>query len=386
MKLKVCKECGTLIGKDRKSGHYWCPYCKEVRNEFENKLRIVVMGKSGGKKIGKFNFINCMARELRKLGHEVIALSVDELYGIVPQHDFENCFNFKKPINIKSIQYQHDPDFIYIEQMYYRLDVSEITCPVIYQHREYTHFPDIIGPDILLASYHWRMRTYEYYHPWEYHNIPYKDYLCVALDPDDIKPIEKKTIAGISHIGLVIPMWQFRQANGPFADMVMEGQENFWNECVDEGYVNNIPTGLNNDEFHKMLGRCEAILYDAGRFGAFSRRMIEAMGSKTLCVVKIHSNLEKQIYKDMGLTDEMCFFVETVEDVGKISFTEEERKTMADKAYEWITNNHTYEVRVKKLLEILDEFNDGKKKDLKFMGWSLKHKLVGWKEGVVEFD
>ena len=354
-----------------------------MKEDYDERYRIVIMGKNGGKRIGRFNFINCMGREIEKLGHEVIYLADDFLYGIVPQYDFVECFHHKKSINIKQIQYEFDPDFIYIEQMYYRLDISEITCPVIYQHREYTHFPDIINPDILLASYFWRLQVFEFYYPYEYKKIKYKDYMYVAVDADYIKPVEEKTMVGITHIGGRIHMWQFKDANGMFGRMVMDGQTDFWNKCIDEGYCAHIPVGLGVDDFLKMLGRCEALLYDAGRFAGVSRRLFEAMASKTLCIIRVHSKMQEKLYKSLGLTDEMCFFIKTPEDVGKISFTEEERIEMANKAYEWVIANHTYEVRAGQLIEVFKEFQKGKRQDIRFMGWSLKHKIRMEGGGVV---
>ena len=333
------------------------------------------MGKSAGKKIGRRNFILGMARELRKMGHTVIELSIDMLYEMVPMYDHVNCFHQKKPINIKLVQYLHDPDFIYIEQMYERLNIDEVTCPVIYQHREYTHFPDILNPDMLLGSYHWRLRSFELMAPWKYSNIPYVDYCLVAVDADECKPIEEKTMAGIVHIGLAIPMFQFRSANGMFGDMVMEDQEKFIEEIIKFDNITNVPVGLLGKEFVDMLGRCEAVFYDAGRFGGLTRRLFEAMALKTLCVVRIHTNLQKQIYKEAGLTDEMCFFIETPEDISKVKFTEEERKTMADKAYEWVMENHTYEVRAREFIEQYNEFKEGVTKKPRFMGFALKKRI-----------
>lgn len=342
------------------------------------------MGKNCGKNFARYNFINCMGYELGKLGHEVIYLADDYLYKIVPQYDFINCFHDKKPINIKQIEYEFDPDFIYIEQMYYRLNRDEVKCPVIYQHREYTHFPDIVNPDILLASYFWRLRAFEFYLPWEYHNIPYKDYNFVAVDTVTVKPVDEKTLDGITHIGLRIPMWQFREANGPFGDMVMENQEIFWAECIDKGYCRHIPHGLNTKDFITMLGRCEALLYDAGRFAGLSRRLFEAMASKTLCIIKVHTKLQENLYKKVGLTDEMCYFIQKPDEIKDIlkewhadkEIAEVTRKAKTNRAYEWVIANHTYKVRAKELIKKFEEFKDGITKDYKFMGFGLKHKIT----------
>jgi len=383
MKLKTCKVCGGVVNIDKKSGKYWCVRCKEVRDEYDEKYRIVVMGKNGGKESGRYNFINCIGKALERMGHEVIGLSDDYLYKIVPQYDFVECFHYKKPINIKQIQYEFDPDFILIEQMYYRLDVSEITCPVIYQHREYTHFPDIIDPDILLASYHWRLEVFEFYHPYEYKNIPYKEYLYVAVDTELVKPVEEKSLDGITHIYLKIPMWQFRNANGPFGDAIMEQQEIFWDNCVTKQGCRGIPVGLGQKDFLTMLGRCEALLYDAGRFAGVSRRLFEAMASKTLCVIRVYSTKQMDLYERLGLTDEMCIFVWDEEDVGRVKFTEEERKEKVEKAYKWVIENHTYDVRARELLTIIDNFNSGMRTYYRFMGWALKHKVEGILAGEV---
>ena len=333
------------------------------------------MGKSAGKNIGKYNFILCMAREFRRMGHKVIELSLDDIYAIVPMYEFTDCLHNKKPINLKEVEYKYNPDFIYIEQMYNSFNINDIDCPVIYQHREYTHFPDVLNPDMLLASYYYRLRPFEFYHPWDYHNIPYVDYNLVAVDTNLCKPVEEKTIEGVTLIGLAIPMWQFRTANGIFGDMVMEDQETFSDKCIADGYITYIPTGLVNDDYINMTGKCEAILYDAGRFGGLTRRLFEAMAMKTLCVVRVHSKLQEYIYKENGLTDEMCIFIKTPEDVGKVKFTEEERKTMVEKAYEWVTKNHTYEVRARQLLEKVKEFEDGIRKKPRFMGFKMTKKI-----------
>ena len=320
----------------------------------------------------------------------MIEIPEDELYKMVPMYDHINCFHNKKPINIKDIQYRHDPDFIYIEQLYQRLNIDEITCPVIYQHREYTHFPDIRNPDMLLASYHYRLRAFEFYLPWEYHNIPYVDYNLIAVNTDEVKPVEKKTLEGITHIGTSLPFWQFREAGGPFGKMVMDSQTEFWDECIDKGYCSHIPAELKGKDYIDMMSRCEALLYDAGRLNIFTRRLVEAMTAKTLLIIRVYTGYQKNVYKEMGLTDEMCYFIQKPEDIKNIlkewradeEIAEVTRKAKVNRAYEWVIKNHTYKVRARELLEKFEDFKKGHKKTKKFMGFALKHKIE-FEEGKV---
>lgn len=380
MPIKVCKKCNSFVGRDGDTEKWWCPNCKALYTSYSEKYKIVIMGKSGGKKRGKTHFVNCLAKEWRKIGHTVIEMSYEDLYTIPPSYDFRDCFSYKKPISIRFIEYIHNPDFIFIEQMYYRLDRSEVKTPVIYQHREYTHFPDLVDPDILFASYPWRLHAFEFYLPWEYHNIPYIDYNFVAVDTDQFKPVEEKIIKGISYIGWTFPFWQFAEANGPWAHMVISDQEAFLQECLDKECVHYIKEGLDHDAFREMVGQCEALLVDSGYYGAFGRRLIEPMMLKTLTVVRIHNRMQEDFYEEMGLTEEMCYFIRRPEDIKNIKWTEEERKAKVEKAYEWV-QQHTYKKRAEEVLEKFEDFKSGTKKHPDYMGWKKLNIVMGVSEG-----
>jgi hypothetical protein len=393
MSIKKCKDCGYQLGKDRKTKKWWCSKCKETKDDYDERYRIVVMGKNTGKIIGENNFIKCIAREWRKMGHEVLEIHPDFLLQCVKPYEMEECFRFKKKINLRLLEYRYSPDFIYIEQMYNRYDVSEIKCPVIYQHREYTHFPDIDNPDILFGSYPFRIQFFEQYNPWNYSKIKYRDDNFVAVDPELFPPVKKKEIGWISYMGWSIEPERIADANGIIARMVIEDQVAFREECRKRGLITYIEGGQGPEHYKDMMGKCETILYDGGFINGFGRTLFEAIAMKTLCIIRVHHKKEMDYYKKMGLTDDMCYFIYEPEDIEKIieewvsdkNIAEVTRLAKVNRAYKWLMKNHTYEVRARETLEKFEAFQRGETKKPYFMGYS-ERVSFGMGDGIVTVE
>jgi len=380
--LKKCRDCGTILGKDKKSGHFWCTSCKEVKEEFDLKYKICIFGKNTGKEVGTNNFIKRVGQALVKEGHEVIGVKFGDIYSHTETWDMTDYFIEKKKIPLTFIDRIYSPDFIYVEQTYNRFDVSDIKCPVIYQHREYTHFPDIENPDMLLESYPNRLKTFEFYHPNQYNKIPYCDSLFVAVEPDVFNPNREKIIKGITMIGWATNPYNFANANGIWATIVIEDQVSFYQDCVKKGYVTYIK-GEKFTRYKDLLEQCEAVLIDGGHVNAFSRRLFEAIASKTLCIVRVHNVKNREIFKEIGLTSDMCYFIYNPEDIEELSIQIEnikDRESKVEKAYEWMMENHTYKNRGLELIEKFEEFKNGMKKKEKYMGYA-NHSDVKIKEG-----
>ncbi|KKM86409.1 hypothetical protein LCGC14_1279310 [marine sediment metagenome] len=369
--LKKCNDCGTVLGKDKKSGYYWCIKCKGVREDYDMKYKICLLGKNTGKGIGKNNFIIKLGEGFTKLGHEVIPIRFGELYDYLQIYDLTECFVDKKEIPLRFISYIHNPDFIMVEQTYNRFDISGVDCPVIYQHREYTHFPDIENPDILLGSYPNRLEVFEYYYPNQYSKIPYCDDNFVATNPNMFDPNKKKIIKGITMIGWVTNPFNFADANGLFNRMIVEDQVGFYQDCIKKGYITYIKGGK-FERYRELLEQCEAVLIDGGYINAFGRRLFEAMACKTLCIIRVHNTKTRDIFKKMGLTEDMCYFIYEPEDIQDIYDTRDgiENPKKVERAYEWMMNNHTYEIRAKETIEKFEDYKSGTRKCPKFMGYA----------------
>lgn len=389
MKVKLCKDCNGKIAKDNKTGKWWCIKCKEAKDDYLERYRIVVMGKNVGTEKGPNNLAMCFVREWEKMGHEVIEVNKDILFQAIPEFDMENCLRFKKPIDLRLIEYRYDPDFIFIEQMYNRFDTRNVKCPVIYQHREYTHFPDIDDPDILLGSYPFRLHFFEQYRPWNYSQIKYRDDNFVAVYPPFFPPVKNKVIEGISFMGWSNAPDSFIDANGIIAKMIIENQMAFMEECRNKGYLNYIEGNQGPKHYQDMLGKCEAILIDGGFINGFGRTLFEAMAMKTLCIVRIQNKIIMDYYKKIGLTDEMCYFIIKPVDIGLIfsdwDLLKEERAKKVEKAYEWVMKYHTYEVRARETLEKFEAWKRGETKMPYFMGYARRANII-FNGGVVEIE
>ena len=388
MTVKKCKDCGYEVGTDRKTGKWWCSKCSELKEDYDIKYRIAVVGKNTGKERGFNNFAKCLAREWKFAGHDVIEVHPDVVAENVPIYGMEDAYRFKKPIDLRLVEYRFDPDFIFLEQTYNRYDTSNVKCPVIYQHREYTHFPDVEYPDMLFGSYPFRIHFFEQYNPWGYHLCKYREDNFVAVYPPFFPPNKKKVLKGISYMGWGAPPEHFIDANGIVAKMVIEDQINFMEECRKVG-VNFIRGEKGLNHYKEMLGSMEAVIIDGGFMNVFGRTMFEAMAMKTLCIVRVQHHYAKKYFKKIGLTDEMCYFIESPEDVGLIlndwEAVEKLRGSMVENAYRWVMERHTYEVRARETLEMIEAFMNGETKTPYFMGYAKRLKME-IKDGIMEIE
>ncbi len=382
--LKKCKDCGNVLGNDKVSGHFWCTKCKEVKEEYDLKYKICILGKNTGKEIGTNNVIKKIGKALSDFGHEVIGVRFGEIYDYTQTWDMTDYFINKKKIPLVFVDRIYSPDFIVVEQTYNRFDVSEINCPIIYLHREYTHFADITEPDILLGSYPHRLEIFEYHYPYEYAHIPYCDTLYVAVDPELFDPNIEKIIKGVTMIGWATNPYNFADANGVIARMVIDDQVGFYQDCIKKGLITYIKGGIFK-RYRELLGQCEAVLIDGGYINVFGRRLFEAMASKTLCVVRVHSAQNMETLKNMGLTGEMCYFIYEPDDIKyilEVVWDEDKNNKKIEKAYDWVIAQHTYKVRANELLRIFEEFKNGMRKKEKFMGYAI-HNDIKIQEGKI---
>ena len=390
--IKRCKDCGYEVGADKKSGKWWCSSCSEVKEDYDERYRIAVIGKNTGKERGFNNFAKCLAREWKIMGHEVIEIHSDVINECIPIYEMEDAFRFKKPIDLRLVEYRYDPDFIFLEQTYNRFNTDNVKCPVIYQHREYTHFPDVEFPDMILGSYPFRIHFFEQYNPWGYHLCKFRADNFVAVYPPFFPPNENKILKGISYMGWGAPPEHFINANGVVAKMVIEDQVNFMEGCRQKG-VNFVRGEGGSDHYKEMLGSMEAVIIDGGFINGFGRTLFEAMAMKTLCVVRVHHEITERYFKKIGLTEDMCYFIKTPEDIEKIyeewdadeNIAEVTRLAKVKRAYEWVMERHTYKVRAKECLDMIEAWMGGEERIPYFMGYA-KRLNMELKRGVLEIS
>ena len=270
------------------------------------------------------------------------------MYELIQPYDMSECEENKKPITLRGLEYKYDPDFIFIEQNYMRYKNDCKKTPVIYHHREYTHFPDMVDPDILLFGYPCREEVFNYYYPYEYYQIPIIDNLWNGVDMDYFKP-KKKVFKGLLDIGWQLKYWQFAEVNGIFARSVIREQERFSKWADKHGLTKRFKPPIGLDKYRELLMGAEAILIDGGTYGWLTRRVFEAAACKTIMVIRVYNKEQFEFYKNIGLKAGKNYIplanpyeVEEIDLDGK--------EVLAENAYEWV-KDHTYEKRAKELIK-----------------------------------
>ena len=375
MPLKLCKICNYELGKDRKTGKFWCSKCHEIREDYKEAYKICLLGKNTGKEKGYNNFLKSLGRALERLGHIVVEINMDQLYNYVPEYYMNECFARKKKIPLKFIDYYNSPDILMVEQTYNRYDVSDLNCDVIYQHREYTHFPDIEDPDILFGSYPHRTDVFEQFNPYAFDQIPYVDNNFVAVDTEIFKPKEEKSLKGLTYLGWASPPMNFYLANGIIAKAVIYDQMEFMDKCKSQEWIRYLDMGKGHEYYVSILKECEAIIVDAGFINGIGRTVFEAMASKTAVCLKVHHPEQMNEYKELGLHDGVnCIVFSTIDELEwKWEKYKKVLPHMIERAYDYVLENHTYDIRAKEMLQKYEEYKSGVKKKNYLMGYAMKY-------------
>ena len=349
-------ECGGIVMGNEDDMEWMCDDCGKGYTtdwlDLPQYYKIVILGKWNGPN----HFVYQLGKELEKRKHEVVYLSRYDMFKEIPAYDLKECTENKKPIPLRPIEYYHSPDFIFVEQQYTRYDNNCKYAKVIYHHREYTHFPDLLNPDMILWAYSHRGEFYESYFPYAYSKIEHKAKLFCAVNMNMFKPA-KKIYKGIIDIGWHIEAWRFQLANGPVAIKVIQEQIDFWEEAEKVGATTRFPPDIDLEQYKVIMSGSEATLIDGGYYGWYTRRVYEAAAMKTLMVIHIYTDDQIIDYRHRGLINgEHYIAIRNIEELKKVSRELElgmiDVKEITENAYEWV-KTQTYKKRADKLLKLV---------------------------------
>lgn len=349
-----CKEIVSGVGEIIVCMHCGKEYTKEEHEKLSQYYKIAILGKSNGPN----HFVVHLTKALKKMGHEVVNMSRYDILKEQYVYDLADCQEHKKPMSLRYIEFKHSPDFIFVEQTYQRYNNDCTFSKVIYHHREYTHYPDLLDPDILTFAYPKREDFYECYFPYEYSLIKHKADLWCGVDMSLFYP-KHKIYKGIINIGWHIEPWRFATVNGPVAKVIIEEQARFFDKIKEIGIVT-FPHDTELEKYMEIIMSSEAILIDGGDFGWLTRRVFEAAASKTLMFIRLFSEEQKEFYEDIGLIHgKNCFLVKNEKEVleydRKLKNNEIDVKKIIEEAYEWVKY---YDIKktTKRLVDLYEKF------------------------------
>lgn len=340
----LCEKCGDFFKLD----------------EIPKRYKIVMIGKlvrDGN------TFIEKMRKELEDMGHETIMLDKNDILKDLQPFEMRDFEENKKAASMKPIEYKYAPDFIFHEQRYYRFK-NDIETPVIYHHREYTHFPDFRRPDVLTFAYPEREKQFEYLYPYSYRKeIPMKRNLFVGVDLDMFNPNRKKVIKGKIDIGWAVEYWQFQKSNGPYAYNTIEQQKIFSKKYADKGVTKRIRPPVGKGQYKELMELSESVIIDGGYFGWNTRRMYEAMACKTVPLIRVYNENQLKFYEEYGIEHgKNCLlfsqnYLLKMDNIEELDLNTYDLKKIAKNGFKWV-QNHTYKNRAKKLLRIYEEYRN----------------------------
>ena len=326
------------------------PEKKKKEKEFEPLKRILIIGPDYPERCHFSENIYDLWSQME--GYEVKILGDNKL-PVKPIH-------LEKGLELhvsNLLEKDWKPQLIIIDQI--SLEFTNLQpIPVFYHHREFKRIPTVHFPTVV---YFWHKDIIEYYEKrfvkkWMA-QVPYKEVMGIPYNPTLYKP-EDKIYKGVNGIG-------FRE--DPIdcledIDIFEAGPITILQQELDVfkalGF-NVFDTPITDEQYREYLPKCEALWIPLSIRQYISRRMIEAMGCKTLCVIKLENKRHEKILQKMGFINGTHYLgVKRLEDIKEAYNKLKNKKEMIEKAYNVVINNHTYQNRIEQIIKKYEEITN----------------------------
>jgi len=271
-------------------------------------------------------------------------------------------------------------DMIFVEQSMFYFDKGSedklmgwkgerIETPVVYYHRDLWNECFMREPDLLLYRFHNQQTSLKYIDRQIWWATKYKMAFRNAVDPKLFKHDQEKEFKGLNFIGTQRPLEQYLKddyvQHEYYIDTfnVVEYAKEYDLIAVHDYYK------MKFNEYRSILERCESILFIPGKRAYHSRRLYEAAATKSMIVMYVPNDQARKIYNQMGLIHgNNCVMFSDLAKLKNIYILyKNKRKKIVQRAYEWVHNAHTYEVRATQLEKVLVQF---------LKNWERDHEII----------
>lgn len=243
------------------------------------------------------------------------------------------------------------PQLIIVDQININF-MNDQVIPVFYHHRNYFRDPAVFYPTLV---WFWHENILRYYKNWFKRNwmaqVQYHDISYVPYNPNLFQSNIKKKYKGVNGIGFREPPEFAEEIDDMFeiAPVKILAQE--WNRFKELGF-HVFDTPVTDEEYREYIPQCEAVWIRLSTRQYTSRFMVEAMGCKTLCVIKLENRHHEQILEKMGLFKDIHYLgVNKLEDIKEVYNTCKNKEEIIKKAYNVVINNHTYNNRIDQIIK-----------------------------------
>ena len=356
----------------------------------------------------KYGFSQQIGKVLGNMGHDVIIAGC--LYTIVEYLNSKdnpvnrgvayfssmgNPFSLYEFLKFHDID-DNDLDLIFVEQaMFYfkkgvkdetlSWDGSEVQTPVIFYHRDLWSEAFMKHPDVDLLLYRfWNHRTsLQYVDRITWWMTKYKLLFKNAVNPALFNPDRDKEYKGLNFIGTQYPLAKYLTK-----DFVQHDYYKDTHDIVEYCREHEIATIHDYHEmkfpiYRAILEKCEAMLFVPGKRAYRSRRLFEAAACKTMLIIYCPDSFSKQVYQKDGLTHGVnCVMFDDITKLKNVYILyKNKRKKIIEKAYEWVLNQHSFEVRAIELEKVFYKLLENIEKNKITSGTGInEEKLFGKKD------
>jgi hypothetical protein len=256
-----------------------------------------------------------------------------------------------------------DYDLIIVDECIFSW-LDDVNIPVFYQHREFKRPPTVFYPDI---AFFWHKGIINYYSKMfapHWANRVNMMPLHIAVNPELYKP-QEKTIKGLVGIGgreSLEEVIGYMKELTNISTLELQRQEQI--EFIDMGF-NWFKSPITDGAYRVLLPKCEMIWIALANRQYVSRRMLDAMACKTLCLIKIENTEHERILYDMGFKANIHYVLfNKINDLRNLDIHPADIQRITENAYNVVFENHTYEKRFEQIKELYMSYMEKKTGDV----------------------
>ena len=307
-------------------------------------------------------------KSFMNLGYEVENMYAQLLQDDITNEQYNRYLQRKElyPISKVLKRLEKKPQLVVVDQIGFGWK-NDVNVPVFYKHNFFKRNPIVNYPTVALFPHEAVLEYFrDMFVPKWCDIIKELRVMPIAFDPDHFIISDEKSIKGISCIGGRENMKQIGKRRELTAVALVETSRQQVKKFIKLG-LNWIDDGdgdgggVTDARYREILPNLEAlwVLIPFGQY--ISRRILEGMYCKCVCVIKIEDDYHEVLLEKRGfIAGEHYIKINKLRDMVELNknWNVDDYKDMIEKAYQLVLENHIYDNRAKEIIEIYEEMKD----------------------------
>lgn len=300
-----------------------------------------------------------IAESLRIKKKDVVFYDPAYLRYVLNEEEYALHYLYKEPISIDwFLRYNAiiHIDLIFIDQNPFFFN-NDVDIPVFYYHKYLHRQPTVFFPDVIFYSnndmliYHQKQAFPNYFY---YIRKNKKEILHFAVDEKTYKPTKKKynNVIGIGFRRNFDSWIKAGGLSGAPTIYMLEKEVNKFKK-LDFEYFD---TPINDKKYRELLSKAKAVWFPIPLYQFLTRRLLEAMACKTLCIIKLQDEYHRSVLSKFGFENGIHYI--SIDKLSKIKQAFDEttnKEEIIENAYKLVLEKHTYKNRTDQILDIYEK-------------------------------